>query len=85
MLGQVDFGLIVTGSERQLGLRLENVVLLLLFIHFLDINLHQLVRLNSLANGELTLAPWASTAVLRIENLVIEFDLVFESLSTTIE
>ena len=85
VLCHVYFGLIITRAEFQLLLSVEDVVCIFLLVHFSDVNLHQLVSLHCLAKIQLAMIFWWRFLFIWVQNLVIELDLVLESLSAAIQ
>lgn len=85
MFCHVNFGLIITGAELQLLLSVEDVIFLLLFVHLTDIDLHQLVSLHCLSEIKLALIFGRGLFLGRVQNLVIQLDLVLETLFATIK
>ena len=64
---------------------LKDIVLLLLLIHFLDIDLHQLVWFDCFASVDFTLRLGRGASFCRVQDLIVELDLVFQSLTTSIK
>ena len=84
-LGQVDLDLVVARAQGQARLRPKDVVLLLLLVHLLDVDLHELIRLNGLAYCHLALASGRLVSILWVQDLIVELDLVLESSAATIQ
>ena len=63
----------------------KNIIFFFLFVHFFDIYLHQLIGLNSFANVEFTLSFWRRAGLGRVQYLIVQLDLILESLSTSVK
>ena len=55
VFANINLGLVVARTEMQLLLCAENIILLLLLIHLLDVNLHLLIWFNGLTDLNLAL------------------------------
>ena len=69
----------------QLLLRTEYVIFLLLLVHLLYVDLHVLIRLNCLASVELAFKLGRYLVFRGIENLVVELDLVLQTVLASIK
>ena len=81
----IYFDFVVTGAKRQLRLSLEYIIFLFLLIHFLYIDLHELIWLQGFARLDLTLYLRRLVGLWRVQNLIVKLNFVFEALTAAVE